>query len=221
MSEIATSTLSHSAIAQNVAAYYSARVREFGPTPQGADWNSAESQAKRFDQLLQIADRDQPFAILDYGCGYGALLNHMRESGYNCAYTGYDVSAAMLAHGREAHGDDPRICWTNDHDALCPADYVLASGIFNVKQDTPSSAWHAYALELLEHIDGLSVRGFAFNMLTSYSDPDRMRTDLYYAEPGAIFDYCVRNFSKEVTLVHGNGLYEFSVLVRKNPGDPT
>jgi len=219
MSEMVTDNLSHSAIAQNAAAYYSARVREFGPTPQGADWNSAESQALRFDQLLQIADRSQPFALLDYGCGYGALLDHMRGAGHDCAYTGFDVSAAMLTHGQTAHGDDPRVCWTNDHDALCPADYVVASGIFNVKQETPSSAWHAYALELLAHIDDLSVRGFSFNMLTSYSDPDRMRTDLYYADPGAIFDHCVRNFSKQVTLVHGNGLFEFTVLVKKDPGD--
>lgn len=219
MSEMAAGALAHSAIAQNAAAYYSARVREFGPTPQGVDWNSAESQTLRFDQLLEIADRTQPFALLDYGCGYGALLDHMHRAGYNCAYTGFDVSAAMLVHGQTAHGDDPRICWTNDRDALCPADYVVASGIFNVKQDTPSSAWHAYALELLEHIDQLSVRGFAFNMLTSYSDPDHMRTDLFYADPGQIFDYCVRNFSNQVTLVHGNGLFEFTVLVRKDPGD--
>ncbi len=218
MSELTTGALSHSGIAQNAAAYYSARVREFGPTPQGADWNSGESQTLRFDQLLQIVDRDQPFAVLDYGCGYGALLDHLNGKGYDFAYTGYDVSAAMLEHGRSAHGDNPRVCWTNDHDALCPADYVVASGIFNVKQDTPSSAWHAYALELLKHIDGLAVRGFAFNMLTSFSDSDRMRNDLYYADPGVILDYCIRNFSNQVTLAHGNGLFEFTVLVRKDPG---
>lgn len=219
MNETEMGAPSPSAITQGAAAYYSARVREFGPTPQGADWNSADAQTLRFNQLLEIVDRSRSFALLDYGCGYGALLDHLRGSGYVCAYTGFDVSAAMLAHGQKAHGDDPRVCWTNDRDALCPADYVIASGVFNVKQDTPASTWHAYVLGLLQHIDELSVRGFAFNMLTSYSDPDRVRADLYYADPGTIFDYCVRNFSKHVTLIHGDGLYEFAVLVRKDPGD--
>jgi SAM-dependent methyltransferase len=219
MNETGTGAPSHSAIAQASASYYSARVREHGPTPEGADWNSAASQTLRFEHLLRIVDRSKPFAILDYGCGYGAMLDYLRQSGVACAYTGFDLSAAMLTHGRQTFGDDPRVCWTNDRDELCPADYVVASGVFNVKQDTPSSAWHSYALELLQHIDELAVRGFAFNMLTSHSDPDRMRADLYYADPGAIFNHCVRNYSNEVTLVHGGGLYEFTVLVRKDPGE--
>ena len=37
-------------------AYYTARVREHGATARGVDWNSPESQALRFQQLLRIVD---------------------------------------------------------------------------------------------------------------------------------------------------------------------
>jgi hypothetical protein len=59
----------------------------------------------------------------------------------------------------------------------------------------------------------LSRRGFAFNMLTGYADADRMRPDLYYADPHAVFDRC-RRFSRRVALLHDYPLYEFTMLVR-------
>jgi len=59
-----------------------------------------------------------------------------------------------------------------------------------------------------------SKRGFSFNMLTKYSDKEYMRDDLYYADPLFILDFCKRNFSKNVSLLHDYGLYEFTILVR-------
>ncbi|KAQ37574.1 hypothetical protein AJ39_03274, partial [Mycobacterium tuberculosis MD14844] len=60
-----------------------------------------------------------------------------------------------------------------------------------------------------------SRRGFSFNCLTSYSDASKMRDDLYYADPCALFDLCKRRYSKSVALLHDYGLYEFTILVRK------
>ncbi len=56
----------------------------------------------------------------------------------------------------------------------------------------------------------------AFNLLTSYSDKDMMRPDLYYGDPLFYFDYCKRNFSQNVALLHDYGLFEFTILVKKN-----
>ena len=53
-------------------------------------------------------------------------------------------------------------------------------------------------------------------MLTKYSDKEYMRDNLYYADPLFIFDYCKRNFSKQVALLHDYGLYEFTILVKKD-----
>ena len=66
-----------------------------------------------------------------------------------------------------------------------------------------------------QRIDRLGNRGFAFNMLTSYSDPDRMRSDLFYGDPRHFFDHAKRTFSKQVALLHDYGLYEFTILVRR------
>jgi hypothetical protein len=95
------------------------------------------------------------------------------------------------------------------------ADYGVASGIFNVRLQTDDASWAAYIESALKELDQTSTLGFAFNCLTSYSDADRMRADLYYADPCRMFDLCKRRFSKRVALLHDYGLYEFTIVVRK------
>jgi hypothetical protein len=89
----------------------------------------------------------------------------------------------------------------------------VASGIFNVKLDTPEPEWREYVLETLGEFKELSRKAFAFNALTNYSDPEFMRPDLYYANPLELFDYCRKNLSRKVALLHDYPLYEFTIVV--------
>ena len=107
--------------------------------------------------------------------------------------------------------------FVSERAALGLADYTLASGIFNVKQATPDEEWRRYVIETIEDLAALSIRGFAFNALTHYSDADRRRLDLYYADPLELFDYCKRRISRFVSLLHDTPLYEFTLLVRLQP----
>ncbi|HEV2475474.1 MAG TPA: class I SAM-dependent methyltransferase [Candidatus Dormibacteraeota bacterium] len=200
-------------ILDKVGRYYTARVREFGATARGADWNSEESQDLRFAQLARLLP-PMPFSVVDYGCGYGALVDFLERQGSDFDYQGFDISDEMVKHAAQAHSGGRRR-FTMSYPDLKPADYVVASGVFNVKLDTSDDEWAGYVLRTVETLDGLGRNGFAFNMLTSYSDPERMRADLYYADPCAMFDHCKRSFSRQVALLHDYGLYEFTILVRK------
>lgn len=199
-------------ITKSVARYYTARVQQHGPTPQGVDWNSPEGQRLRFAQLLRAVDGEGSFSILDYGCGYGALVDVLDERGTAYTYQGFDIADAMLQLARERY-QRTGLSFTSDAAALEPADYVVASGIFNVKQDVPAETWRQYMLRTLDQMAGLAGRAFAFNVLTGYSDPDRMRDDLYYADPLALFEHC-RRYSRRVALLHDYPLYEFTIIVR-------
>ena len=120
----------------------------------------------------------------------------------------------MLEHARRSHEDPPRVVFADREDELEPTDFTVASGIFNVRLDVPDDGWRAYIEATLETLASLSLRGFAFNMLTSYSDADKMRPDLYYGDPGRFFDLCKRHYSRNVALLHDYGLYEFTIIVR-------
>jgi SAM-dependent methyltransferase len=205
--------MERSSLLTHVERYYSMKFAEHGPTAKGVDWNSIESQELRFSQLLNVVS-DGPFSIVDYGCGYGALVPFLDARGYTYTYTGFDLSEPMLEHARR--GVSSRPCsFTSDEKSLKPSDYVVASGIFNVRLLIDDQRWLAYVLETIERMDELASRGFAFNMLTSYSNPERLRSDLYYGDPCFFFDACKRRFSRNVALLHDYDLYEFTLVVRK------
>ena len=200
-------------ILAGVAAYYSAKVAAHGPTPGGADWNSSESQELRFEQLFRLCDAPPNFSVNDYGCGYGALAAFLRRRGLRGSYCGFDVAPAMLAEARRFTAGLGDCSFVDDPARLAPADYTLASGIFNVRLDVPTDAWERHVEATLAHMATVSRLGFAFNMLTAYADPERMRPDLYYGDPLAYFARC-RGFSRRVALLHDYPLWEFTLLVR-------
>ena len=201
----------------DVAGYYSARLAEHGQTARGVDWNGEGSQHLRFEQLARIIDRESGFSVNDLGCGYGALLDFLRPRFGAFSYCGYDVSADMIQAARARCGGEAGMRFETAATPLEEADYGIASGIFNVRLDRADDEWKAYIEATLKALDRTSRRGFAFNCLTIYSDADKMRSHLYYADPGPLFDLCKRRYSRNVALLHDYGLYEFTILVRKAP----
>jgi SAM-dependent methyltransferase len=164
-----------------------------------------------------VVDRPGPFSINDYGCGYGALCLWLAEQGRDVDYRGFDLSAPMLEHARAALPSG--VTLVDREDGLAPADYTVASGIFNVRLEAGEAEWADYTFDTIRRMAALSTRGLAFNLLTSYSDADRMEQRLYYGDPARYFDFCKRELSRHVALLHDYGLYEFTIVVRLS--DPT
>ena len=200
-----------------VAGYYSAQLAEHGQSAQGVDWNGEASQHRRFEQLARIIDGSDGFTVNDLGCGYGAFFDFLRGRYNRFSYLGYDISARMVDAAGLRHPDEGSARFTVAAEPTESADYGIASGIFNVRLSTPEAQWRAYVEETLDSLDRTSRRGFAFNCLTTYSDPEKLRDYLHYADPAVLFDRCKRRYSTQVALLHDYGLYEFTILVRKEP----
>ncbi len=195
--------------------YYTGRLQQHGATARGVDWPSEASQQLRFAQLLRILGDAPAPSINDLGCGYGGLLTVLDERGIDADYLGTDVSGEMLAAAAARHSARPATRFLQGSAPDRVADYGIASGVFNVRLTVAEDAWSAYVLHTLDALDRTSAKGFAFNCLTSYSDAHKMRADLYYADPCRLFDHCKRHYARNVALLHDYGLYEFTILVRK------
>jgi SAM-dependent methyltransferase len=207
--------VSHDRLRGQARDYYDAKLRAHGATPAGADWSSVESQELRFDQLAHLWRDEADASLLDYGCGYGALAGYLRARGHRGPYLGFDVSTPMVEAARARVASLPACLVTTHHEELVAADYAVASGVFNVKQEATAEDWDAYVWETVGDLAALGTRGFAFNALTLYSDPDKRRADLFYADPLQLFDRCKRTYSRFVTLLHDYPLYEFTIIVRR------
>lgn len=204
-----------SQVMQQVKAFYTEKLREHGATHLGVDWNSPESQALRFEQLLKCFDLTQPFTINDYGCGYGALVNVLRQKNLPFTYHGYDITEGMITQARSLYPDNKNIRFHLGN-TLEPADYTVASGVFNLKLETPTDTWESSILQNLHAINNASLKGFAFNILSLYSDAPLRKDYLYYGDPCFYFDYAKQHFSKQVALLHNYGVYEFTLVVNKD-----
>lgn len=199
--------------------YFNDKIDLHGAVPQGVDYNGPDAQWIRFQQLVRVIDPARRFDVIDYGCGYGGLLTFLQGTGWDFQYHGYDMLEKMIEAARAAHGQVGNADFTSAEDSLEPSDYVIAGAIFNNKFEAQADAWQGHTMRVLEKLNELCRSGLAFNMLSVYSDPDRMaqRPDLYFADPLVYFDFCKRNFSRDVALLHDYGLHDFTIIVRKEP----
>lgn len=210
-----TTIKDHDDLLSEIASYYTQKITDFGETAKGVDWNSTASQDLRFEQLCKIIAANDSFSINDLGCGYGALLDYLDKHYANFDYFGFDVSEQMIktAGTRYQNLDHAQFQTLAIPDNL--ADFGIASGIFNVRQQRTDDEWQEYVEHTLEILNQTSRLGFAFNCLTSYSDEDKMQDHLYYADPSYFFNLCKLHYSKNIALLHDYNLYEFTILVRK------
>ncbi len=208
----------HEGVIHEVERYYSEKLRIFGPTPRGVDWRDAKSQKLRFDVLLRILEDAENAELLDFGCGYGALLDHPEIGAKHVRYEGRDVSATMVSAATQMH----QVCGVQHHDFGFSAgadiaedhDVIVASGIFNVKMDISEKRWSSYIEQTIALLAARSRRGFAYNCLSDRSDSEHRRGDLHYASAGGHASF-IAGLGFEAEIVDGYGLYEFTIIGRR------
>ena len=193
---------------------YDQNIRDHGAEPESVGWGNQEKIDLRFEKLLDVVEMpNEEFSVSELGCGYGELVKYCENYSLNLGdYEGYDISEDMLVAARE-YVQGERITWVNSDKVLKKADYVIASGIFNVPFDNDRDQWKSYVLSTIEHLFEMSNKGASFNMLTKYVDYES--ENLFYNDPLEIFDHCKRNLTNKVNLVHDYPLYEFTIHLIK------
>ena len=155
-------------VCAQVEAYYAAKLVRYGATPLGVDWSCMATQWLRFVQLLRICPSDNPFSLIDLGCGYGALASFLGEHRRldNVEYLGIDLSSEMVRRGRRRHRGNSKVRFVVGRNVLQPADYVVASGIMNVMLGFSLLTWERFVRTTLSDMHRMSKLGFAVNFVT-------------------------------------------------------
>ena len=200
-----------------VRSYYDSKMVTHGPNARGVDWSNKEGQDLRFEQISKLFNPvGEPFSLIDLGCGYGALLDYLRQKQTSLAsYIGLDISGEMISAAVEASGSIPNTKFILGAVPDQPADYAVASGTFNVKLGWPEREWQQYVWESLDDLNRFSRVGFAVNFLSTFSQPHRRRDDLFYADPISTLEAVAQRYSRRVALIHDYDLFEFTLIVRK------
>lgn len=199
---------------ESVRAYYAAKIAAHGAVPEGVDWGSADRQERRFAALSRGLPEREKFSLLDIGCGYGALWDYLRAAGRCFTYHGVDIAEEMIRKAVQTHPELDE----NSFSVAMPADqydYVVASGIFNVRGETTNDAWRAFVFSQMKTMFLKCRNAVSCNFLTAYSDPQKKQAGLHYADPCEILDFCIREFSMDVDVIHHYGAWDFTVHIFK------
>lgn len=196
--------------------FYMDYFNKYGSTPQGVGWKDKFSHVLRFDKLIELLDWTQKeVSINDFGCGYGAMFRFLCDKQVKLnKYYGYDICDDMLAVAKNTI-KDARAVFEKSGRVLYSADYTFISGSFNLKLSHSDQSWAEYIKQTLFDIASKSVRGIAFNMLSS--DVEERQGIFYYADPCYYFNFCKRNISRYVSLLNDYDLGEWTMLIKLVP----
>lgn len=192
---------------------YTRGLDEHGTASKAVGWKDEASQLLRFEQLSRVLEGDdRPVEVADWGCGYGAMFDYLAErlGDRLVAYRGVDISEEMVEAARARVGD-PRASF-DVGTASKTADYTFVSGTFNVRFGAGDEEWGEWIRERLRDLSEASRLGLAFNLLSTYVD--WKEEHLYYGDPLHFFDFCKRELSPQVSLLHDYPLYEWTILVK-------
>ena len=99
------------------------------------------------------------------------------------------------------------------------ADYSVASGIMNVKLDTPRDRWEVFVAATLRSMYHTSRQGFAVNFMAEGAAGKASPEQLYRTSPDVWLQYCESELGCAVEILNGYGMREFTLLARRQEDD--
>lgn len=210
-------------ITQTLRSHYECAFRAHGPTGKGVDWGEKMADlACRYDKMAAVMalSAPGPVSLLDVGCGFGGLLDHLHTRGIAVDYTGIDVVPDMIASARERHpgtrfilGD---IFGASD---IGQYDYLVCNGILTQKLDVPGAEMDEFANLLIRRMFSLCRIGIAFNVMTT--KVNYFSNNLYYRSPAELFAWCLAELTRHIRIDHAYWLYEYTMYLYRTPTDRT
>ena len=131
---------------------YERRLREHGHSPETLGWGKLGREHVRFQVIADVVREVGATSVLDVGCGFADLFDHLSQQGWDGEYSGLDIVPGLLVEARRRH---PSL---DLHEADIRAyeppqgatfDVVVASGVFNARlaagrtASTSRAAWSA------------------------------------------------------------------------------
>ncbi|MCT6814937.1 MAG: class I SAM-dependent methyltransferase [Lysinibacillus fusiformis] len=174
--------------------HYKSLFEKYGDSHKSSQWADRESQEKRFQYLLEIADIKQLEGkkLLDFGCGTGHLATYLTEQNIDVQYIGIDIVPELLECAKVKHPESR--FYSVDEIPDEKYDYIIISVVFNNKMEDNVTFFQDTIKNLVERCE----KGIAFNMLSHYVD--YYDDNLFYFKPEEVFCFLKENISPYIAI---------------------
>ena len=200
-------------------AHYESCLARHGDSHLGVDWPNAEDAATRYRIMLEVI-REQdanPVSLLDFGCGAGHLLSHIRDTGITgIDYRGLDASARFVDLCRRKFPEVPFLQKDilSDPGGVAPADYIVLNGVLTERRDLSLDAMYAFMEKLLLAVWPIARKGMAFNVMSARVD--WQRDDLFHVPFDRMAAFVAGRLSRHFQFRQDYGLYDYTVYVYRD-----
>jgi SAM-dependent methyltransferase len=195
---------------------YERRLREHGHSPETLGWGKPGREHVRFQVMADVVREVGAVSVLDVGCGFADLFDHLAQQGWEGDYHGIDIVPGLLAEARRRHPAlDLQEADIGTYEPAGPFDVVVASGVFNARLRSEDNREHI--TRSVERMYALCRRAVCVDFMSTYVDfqhPDAWHTDPAWAlELG-------RGLSKRLRLRHDYMPFEFALVVYRDDEHP-
>jgi hypothetical protein len=203
-----------SSVAQSQLDLYRTNFLEHGETPKGVFWNDQLTQQLRFDRLTRnLMLPTSGFSIHDVGAGLGDLHAFLNQRGQTHRYGGTELVPEMAESIRRRFPEAEIASDDFLSDANKPdADFLVLSGTLNLCT-SDRAEWGEHVRQVMLKMWECARSGIAVNFLTNHST--FASSELFYADPAQMVDFCTRSMARFVALDHAYPLFEFTITVLK------
>jgi len=196
---------------------YERQLAQYGADPRALFWKDGERQTRRYHILSRLfaeEDRQGGIAIADFGCGYGAFFDYLKDRPVmdGSRYIGVDLSAKMIDEARRRI-NDPRASFQRHMILTEDTDYTFACGTYNMSLGADRGEWADYVKASLAQLWSRTRKALGFNMLSV--EAAQQFPGLYYAEPGEFVEFCTGNLSPDLSLSDDRPLPDWTIFVRR------
>lgn len=201
--------------------HYEACLAAHGDTHRGVDWPDADDATTRYRVMLGLLDgrpRPADASLLDFGCGAGHLVDHLRRHGPgHVRYLGADLSPRFIDLCRTKYPDLDFRCVDvlREPDALPTADFIVANGVFTEKRSLSWDAMWEHTRRMIAALHSRARIGLAFNVMSWHVD--WQRDDLFHLPCDTLLAFLKAEVSRHVVLRADYGLWEYTTYVYREP----
>lgn len=193
--------------------YFNKIIKQYKKGPKAVGYGNRNSQKVRFQVLSEIGNLNGK-SILDVGCGFGDLYGFLvNDKKFKLKrYLGIDTNPNMIFTAKKKYPKaefmvgDLREKLPKEH-----FDYVLESGIFNIKV----ANWEKITYKVLVRMYEMSKIGMGINFLSMLSPFEKDKRS-HYVDPCEMLNFIFINFTPKVVFRHDYRPNDFTVFVYKN-----
>lgn len=198
---------------EKIRGMYRETLGKHGDSPSAVMWPKGR-QTERFHALTRHISREENSSLLDFGCGLAHLKPYLDEHYPQCNYCGADILSDFIDISKKKYLDNKFYRISSSKDLPDNFDYVVASGVFNIRYFESCNQNRDYIFSTLKDLLSRSNKFLSVNFMTD--QVDFQQEGSWHQNFYELYEFLSKECSSRLVLDQSYMPYEYTVTVWKD-----